>query len=343
MRYYLLLILFLLCFISCDKKPVHNVTRGIYYWKTVYNPTPYEKETLSKLQSQTIYLRLFDVDWNDKENRAVPLGPVIIKQAVDSSYKYVPVIFITQKTLTQLSADNTASLARSISNLAMDVCHDAGIQYDEVQIDCDWTSRTKTEYFELLNALKKEDFFTGKELSATIRMHQLKYISSSGVPPVQRGLLMCYNLGNISKIKTTNSILDFREAKKYLDYTSHYPLHLDVALPLFGWCLLFRDNAFRGILRDVQPSSVMGNALFERKGDSHFVCIKDVVWNGYSLYKGDVLRLEEPAVKDILHTAAYTSQKIKNEKLHVVLFHCDSLTLKKYSVDDLEAMYSAYH
>ncbi len=57
----------------------------------------------------------------------------------------------------------------------------------EIQIDCDWTERTRNAYFQLLTALKREPFLQGKILSATIRLHQVKYVQRSGIPPADRG------------------------------------------------------------------------------------------------------------------------------------------------------------
>ncbi|WP_338410833.1 hypothetical protein [uncultured Flavobacterium sp.] len=42
---------------------------------------------------------------------------------------------------------------------------------------------------------------------------------------------MCYNLLNPLVSKKQNSILDVDELSQYLNVTSKYPLHLDIALP----------------------------------------------------------------------------------------------------------------
>ena len=66
-------------------------------------------------------------------------------------------------------------------------------------------------------------------LSATIRLHQLKFIGESGIPPVDKGLLMCYNMGDLHRLRISNSILETAELKKYIKQLSVYPLKLDVA------------------------------------------------------------------------------------------------------------------
>ena len=63
----------------------------------------------------------------------------------------------------------------------------------EIQIDCDWTASTQEAYFEFLHYLKEKAKDKQIQLSATIRLHQL----SMTPPPVDRGILMMYNTGDV--------------------------------------------------------------------------------------------------------------------------------------------------
>ncbi len=72
-----------------------------------------------------------------------------------------------------------------------------------LQIDCDWTTKTAPKYFYFLQQIREkldahEDggtFASLAMLSATIRLHQVKYPEKSGMPPVDKGVLMFYNMG----------------------------------------------------------------------------------------------------------------------------------------------------
>ncbi|MGG2305049.1 hypothetical protein ACE4Z6_26875, partial [Salmonella enterica] len=93
------------------------------------------------------------------------------------------------------------------------------------QIDCDWTLGTKEKYFSLLKRIKER---MALPLSCTIRLHQVKYQAKTGVPPVDRGMLMYYNMGHVEGATETNSIYDPANADKYVSYVKDYPLPLDV-------------------------------------------------------------------------------------------------------------------
>ena len=183
----------------------------------------------------------------------------------------------------------------------------------------------------------------GKTLSCTIRLNQVKYQSLNGIPPADKGLVMIYGMGNLKKPGNHNSILDAGEAEAYLKYLNSYPLPVDIALPLFEWCILFRDNQFRGILHDVQTASVKTCPLFRQKEDNLYTCIADSTWQGYRFKTNDVIRLESPSLKDIQGIARYSSARVKDKDINVILFACDSITLNKFSTNEMEAVYNSYN
>jgi hypothetical protein len=335
------LILWCFLMLSCKHVP-HQVTRGFYYWKTAYKPTSAEIQTLHQLQCTRIYVRLFDVDWNAANNAAVPVAPIRISKQLDTSFVYIPVVFITQGALTRMSDTGIAALAGNIASVTQQVCNAANIHPPEIQIDCDWTGTMKDKYFNLLCSIKHQPYLAGKTLSCTIRMHQAKYTKQSGIPPVDKGLLMCYNMGDLKRYNTRNSIIDMEQAKLYLKYLDTYPLPLDVALPLFRWCLLFRDGRFKGILRDVQPEDISANSLFAQEQGNIYRSTTDSSWSGYYFRMGDIIRTEGPSNTALEEMANYTAVHIKNRVVNVVFFDCDSLILSKYPVDELEKIYSAY-
>lgn len=105
------------------------------------------------------------------------------------------------------------------------------MEFGEIQIDCDWTLKTKVNYFAFLNALKK---ISHKTISCTLRLYPFKYPEIMGTPPVDKATLMCYNLTKPLESENKNSILDNNELRSYLKNTEKYPIHLDIALPLFS-------------------------------------------------------------------------------------------------------------
>lgn len=335
------LLLCVSCFFSSCAKKHHDVTRGFYYWKTVYKPSPFELATLHQLSVRKLYVRFFDVDENNVAGRPFPVAPVRMT-TTDSGFNYVPVVFITQKAIISLNDSSVQQLAQNICALTEKICAQSGITPGEVQIDCDWTSGTKNKYFTLLTLLKEQPFMKGKTLSCTIRLNQVKYQVHNGIPPADRGLVMCYSMGTLKKFGPANSILEAEEAKDYLKHLNTYPMPLDIALPIFEWCVLFRDRQYKGILHDVTTASVMHSPLFRLKEHNLYTCSYDTVWQGYRFSVNDVIRVETPSYEDILTVAKYSSRQINNASLNVVFFDCDSITLNKFSGNELETIYNSY-
>lgn len=337
---YLVLVLLCLSLPACKKRPA-GVTRSVYYWKTGFEIGHYQQQRLEALRCARMYVRLFDVDWDAARQEPLPVGTLRWKQQPDKERQYVPVVYVTQRTLTTMHPQQMPALAVNMGRLIEGLCAQAQIAPSEIQIDCDWTAGTKDVYFSLLRALRAQAYFKGKTLSCTIRLHQVKYTTRNGIPPADRGLLMCYNMGDMRKPGDHNSILDATEAKAYLERLEDYPLPLDVALPLFSQCLLFRNDILQGILRDVRPEDVKEHVLFSREKERLYRVLADSNWNGFDLRKNDIIRVEEPLLEDIRSVARYAAGRLRNDTFALALFDCDSITLSKYSDHDLETIYNA--
>jgi hypothetical protein len=97
----------------------------------------------------------------------------------------------------------------------------------EIQIDCDYTAKSRKNYYEFLNEIRSQF----PQLSTTIRLHQL----SMEAPPVDYGVLMIYNTGDPRKFEERNPILDIRDVQPYLRFLNDYPLPLAAAYPVYSW------------------------------------------------------------------------------------------------------------
>jgi len=333
----------ILCSISScnEKNEPREIESSFYYWKSVLSLTNFEKQKLDSLKVKTIYIKFFDVDWDEAMKKPVPVAKL---QA--SSYKLqggisiIPTIFITNECIQKIDTSQVKKLSENIYTLILEIRQANGFDsIPEIQIDCDWTESTKEKYFLLLNNLKP--LTTNHKLSATIRLHQIKFLSKTGVPPVDRGLLMCYNMGNLKNPSTNNSILETEELKKYTANLSRYPLPLDVAFPLFNWKVLYRNNQYSGLIQNL-PDTVFNSSFCTQTGN-RFKIIKDTLLAGYELRKGDMLRDEQSDIKEVLASANEISRYLKNTFLRVSLYHLDSVILSKYSTHELESIYNSLH
>ena len=309
--------------------------RSFYYWKTVFQLSPAETQTLQRLSVQNLYTKFFDVVWDEATASAKPVAKSIFKEAVPANIVITPVVFVTQEPLQRLDEKGLDSLANNIASLlsSMSSANKLSLS-NEVQIDCDWTSNTKEAYFYLLQQLKMRPFFQAKSISATVRLHQLKFISQAGVPAVDKGLLMCYNMGNLRYPQTINSIIDESELKKYINNLKNYPLPLDVALPVFDWYVLFEGTKYKGLLRDFTlPEAEARMRRTDFKADT--------VINGQSFKGGQWLRHEMGDAETVKRCAELISQKLKAKELSVILYRLDEEALTKYSLHELESFYNA--
>ena len=159
-----------------------------------------------------------------------------------------------------------------------------------------------------------------------------------GIPPVDRGLLMCYNMGDLKNIYTRNSILDTEELEKYLSGGPEYLLPVDIALPLFSWKVLFRNKNYAGLIREL-PNASLADHPFIKRTHNNYQVLRATSINGYSFEKDDILRDEEITYEQLVKAADILDNKIKAQQLRVVLYHLDSITLAKFSIHELETIF----
>ncbi len=334
--------LFLITFFSCnEKKQDRQIERSFYYWKSVLNLTDFEKQRLDSLQVKTIYIKFFDVDWDEVAKVPVPVAKLQATSfKIQKGIQIIPTVFITNACIQKIDSSQVSKLAENIYKLILEIKQSNGFDsIPEIQIDCDWTAATKDKYFRLLSNTKLQTPNT--KLSCTIRLHQVKYMAKTGVPPVDRGLLMCYNMGNLKNPATKNSILETAELKKYIGNLADYPLPLDVAFPLFDWKVLYRNNYYTGLIQHL-PDAVFSSAFSTKTGNRYQV-LKDTLLQGYDLKKGDMIRDEQSDIKEVLAAANEISKHLKNTRLRVSLYHLDSLILSKYATHELESIYNSLH
>lgn len=204
---------------------------------------------------------------------------------------------------------------------------------NELLIDCDWTPSTKAKYFKFLELLKaKSDEMS---VSSTLRLWQYRDYKLAGVPPVERCLLMCYNLRDPRKYETENSIATLEDLKQYINH-SDYPLQLDIALPIHTWAVYFRNGRFKGIVNSIPVSEIAANkALFEPKTENRYRLLKDTVI-GETYYRyGDELRIEQVDFNTLNGFALHLKQHLKtNSSTRISFFSWDAQFYNRFKKDE---------
>ncbi len=328
---WLLILGALLCCASCR----HDKTEhSFYYWKTGFVTA--ENQTNSLIRQMGIdhfYIRIMDVDWSERLHMPVPVSP-LNKDNIPRNLTrlhYTPVVFITNHTFLKTNEAGCDSLALRLARYLKRALRQlrttdemSAPAVDEIQIDCDWTEASRARYFRFLDRFKEQ--FRDKQLSATIRLYPYKYPGKMGIPPVDKGLLMCYNLGRIDQPDTRNSVFDLKELELYLS-NKKYPLPLDIALPIFGWYAWFRGPAFKGIIYDQELN--IQDTTFEQAGPHAFRARRDIELSNKYLREGDELRSEFPAEADLNKAAQLIKTKISGIK-RVAFYHWDEPAIHQY-------------
>jgi len=335
MRKISILVIFAFFLFGCKQKPVIHPT--FYYWKTDYHNKPTEAAYLDQFKSKSLYVRIMDVDFNPDVQQPAPVSPVKFSDPIPGKLNIIPVVFIVNNVFNKIDSQQTAGLANRVAKFVDAKVKQAKKQnYTELQIDCDWTKTTRASYFKFLKELKANPLLKHKAVSVTLRLHQVKNIVSSGIPPVAKAMLMCYNMGNLRKYGEQNSILNQHEMDLYLkDFLAEYPLQLDVALPIFEWAVVFRNQEYAGISKHISKTQLQDPKLFKRRGNSIlYDLLKDYPAAG--LKQGDVVRWEEISAQDLSATTKFLSRYLKPEERNLVFYHLDTDLLKHFTHDDFQ-------
>lgn len=329
---FLLIFAFVFGLVSCHKDRVVNTS--FYYWKTVYDTNVTESQYLNAMHSKKLYIRMMDVDKGD--DQVIPISPITFKVPVPDSVQLIPVVFIVNNILKNQTQQQLNDLAGKIVYYVNGKVKQSGkASFNELQLDCDWTRSTRDNYFYLLKQVKANASLKHKKLSATLRLHQLKNQRSSGIPPVDRVMLMCYNMGNLRKYGSQNSILEQSELEKYVGRNlSNYPMPVDVGLPIFSWAVVFRQKQYAGIAKRLHRESITNQQTFKGGGSNLYTLLKDLPQ--YGLLRGDEIRWEHLSSDQLQAAATHIQKFISSDTVNIIYFHLDELILKNYTHETLE-------
>ncbi len=267
---------------------------------------------MDSLDCKKLYVKILDVGRNASTGEIEPYSRTPISDTAGLAARtIIPSIFITNEVFQDISAEKNDWLAGKIVESA------AGIgTFGAFLFDCDWTPSTRAAFFLFLKNMRRK-LPPGTLLSATIRLHQYKFPEQTGVPPTDRGMLMCYNTGDVDQERERNTIFHPDDALKYLDGApKNYPLPLDLALPLFSWGLVFREGELWKIVPGPLPLEEMRKSgkWVENPESEPFAArlweLKEGTFlGGHYLRPGDHLRVSEVSPA-LLFKAASLAQKL---------------------------------
>ncbi|MBQ0050182.1 MAG: hypothetical protein KBT12_08140 [Bacteroidales bacterium] len=291
-------------FWACSKQEQALGHASLYYWRTTFHPTAAERAEIDTLSM--LYLHLFDVV-PAADEPVVGMLPDATLQFNDSSLlwlqertrrglKVTPVVFLSPGIITRHDTPKAKTLARLLLSRMDEMMHQNGLPVaQEVQIDYDWTRTNQAAYFAFLQELADTLHEAQRQLSTTIRLHQL----SMKAPPADRGILMCYNTGRLTDPNEQNSILTKQSVEPYVRQLDSYELPLVLALPRFSLNAVFHNGAFAFIAPGLALSDT---TRFQRIDANHWrsVAYQSVPQRvsattqaNVRIYPGDVVRRDE--------------------------------------------------
>jgi hypothetical protein len=303
----------------------HRIGNNIsfYHWGSKWNPNQTEIDLLNKLSdvsSNRIYVHLFDLKVIDSTVQKVSSLEMI--QSLPAGYCAVPVVYIENKVFEQ----HDDSLANKVYEVVARMSRQQNFCVQELQIDCDWSEKTKDAYFLFLKKIKDNSNW---KITATIRLHQIKFYKRTGVPPVDKGVLMYYNMGKIAA-DNRNSILDNQIGEQYLDQLDQYPLTLDLALPCFQWWIQLRNGQPIALISKWNHSPKSANDQFESNGLERYRVKSAGFYSGHYLQEGDVLKLEKSDETQVIQAARILQKRIREPFEEVIFFELDSTHISSF-------------
>jgi len=364
---------------SCEKEHETEVIRSFCYWKTDLSFDKEDDSIIKDMKVRHLYVRFFDVDWNPFSKEPLPVATIRDIRLNESNPEITPSVFITNEVVLKSDKKQLDSLAIQITkriqqignkmneikaeSIAYKIVYPQNynnkkdfkqlnydsvksvelaklkVDFKEILLDCDWSEKSKENYFYLLQKIKKE--IPTSNLTATIRLWQYKYAEKSGIPPVDKGLLMCYNVSKPEDFQTKNSIGTSDELAQYITH-NQYKLKLDIALPLYSWAVVFRGNKFKGILSDYEQ--LINDTIKLKKSTSDKYILQDDILIGQTyLRNGDEIRIEKISDDELDKMISIIKDKIQiDNRTRVTFFSFDKKYINDYGTQNISSYYARF-
>ncbi len=359
MRYsplYPLIVVLAFSVVACRNKNEVKVERAFYYWKTTPSRlSEKESEVLYNIKVKKLYAKLFEVA-PDPILTAAPVSKTNLNVETNAYYEegspiltylewqrdsltIIPTIFVLNEVLKDISPNELDTLAENINFLVrkyyIQKFNESYPRFEEIQIDCDWTESTSQNYFELLKKIKT---VSGKKISCTLRLYPYKYPEKMGIPPVDRVMLMCYNL--LSPLEENkNTILDLKELESYLKGSDRYPLPLDIALPIYSWHRLYHNDQYIGT---IQPDEY-SKQFFTEISPYWFEANSECTIDGYFIKPGDKVKIESTDPELIDAAIAIILKEVElPSPVTISLFHLDESILNIHDQNTIDHYYTSF-
>lgn len=316
----------LIVLIVRQSAPKEHPPVAFYYWKQSYKLNDNQQLLLTSCKSEELFVKFFDVTYDASMGKAKPVSLVAFTES--PGIQVIPCIYIQNEVFKHRQPD----LAKNILKLVQRIAETNKLSIKELQIDCDWSGTTQNTYFQFLRTLQQ--IGKGIRITCTIRLHQIKYQTETGVPPVEKGVLMCYNMNDLDAFDVDNSIVAVSTLKQYVSPSTRYPLELDIALPIYQWGLVFRLGKLSLIANDISENALREPDYIQVKPNVYQVR-KNGYLNDAYICKGDLIRVERSSTETLTAMAEWL-QKSNLTFNRLILFHLSQEHSSHYHEHSIE-------
>jgi len=247
------------------------------------------------------------------------------------------VVYIKNKVMLKQNID-IEDLAQKTVKLINEINDKNKIDSKEIQIDCDWTLSSKDNYLQFIALFKK---LSQKKISATIRLHQIKYFKKTKIPNVDSGVLMYYNMGVVAP-DSLNSIYDKKIADRYLKSLKKYPLHLDFALPIYSWAVHIRNQKVMGLRSKLSILELKKDKNFEQISAIFFKVKHSNYKNGVFYEENDVLKIEAISSESLIEMAEDLNDNNAQKPNEIIFYDLDEFNIKNYEKNIFKQVVSCF-
>ena len=147
----LVVVLLVLLTISCQKQRELDEGNAVYYWRTDFRLDSTERAFLRQYHINKVYCRYFDVVMDTVQGQGPkPNATITFSDTLPEGIELIPTVYITEDCMHQPHQ----GLAEKIVKRILQMNETNGIRnVREIQIDCDFTSRSMKAYYQFLSSV----------------------------------------------------------------------------------------------------------------------------------------------------------------------------------------------
>ena len=151
-------------------------------------------------------------------------------------------------------------------------------------------------------------------------------------------MLMVYNGTGSMNLKTGETILDPDLLSEYVGNIEQYPLKLDLALPLFSWGVVIREQKTVHLLEHLYSDQLEHTDKFKFINPEMLQVLQDCYLNGFYLKAGDIIRVEDVSMEHLFDAAELLAPLLPTDSLFISFYHLDTPTINRYAYKNLETI-----